>query len=101
MDHVWQLQEAKSKLSELVNRALGEGPQIITRHGEEVVVVISYEDYNQMRKPKTSLVEFLRTSPLAVDSLIAATALQGGFILVTRNPMDFENTGAQTYNPWV
>jgi prevent-host-death family protein len=65
MYHIWQLQEAKSKLSELVNKALQEGPQIITRHGDEVAVVMSYEDFNRLRKPETSLVEFLRSSPLA------------------------------------
>ncbi len=32
----WQLQEAKQKFSELVRRALDEGPQIVTRHGESV-----------------------------------------------------------------
>ena len=69
MNHIWQLQEAKSKLSELVNKALREGPQIITRHGDEVAVIISYEDYNRLRKRKTSLVEFLRASPLASAEL--------------------------------
>ena len=65
MNRIWQLQEAKSILSELVNKAQEEGPQIITRHGDEVAVVISYEDFNRLRKPETSLVEFLRSSPLA------------------------------------
>jgi len=35
-----------------------------------------------------------------IDSLIAATALQGGFILVTRNERDFEGTGVRLINPW-
>ena len=35
----WQLQEAKQRFSELVRRAEKEGPQVVTRHGEEVVVV--------------------------------------------------------------
>jgi antitoxin Phd len=69
MNHIWQLQEAKSKLSELVNKALEEGPQIITRHGDEVAVLISYEDYNRLRKPETNLVEFFRSSPLAGEEL--------------------------------
>lgn len=45
---VWQLQTAKQRLSELVDRALDEGPQIITRHGREVAVVLSFDGYRQL-----------------------------------------------------
>jgi len=38
---VWQVQEAKSRLSELMDRALKEGPQVITRHGRPVVKVVA------------------------------------------------------------
>jgi prevent-host-death family protein len=61
---IWQLQEAKNRLSELVNKALAEGPQTVTRHGEEIVVVISKAEYNRLRKSQTSLLEFFRQSPL-------------------------------------
>ena len=37
----------------------------------------------------------------AIDSLIAATALQGEFNLVTRNTSDFEHVGVRTFNPWI
>ena len=40
-----------------------------------------------------------RTLP-AMDSLIAAIALHGDFVLVTRNVGDFEGTGVQVLNPW-
>jgi prevent-host-death family protein len=69
MGGIWQLQEAKSRLSELVNQAIREGPQIITRHGDEVAVVISYDEYSRLRKPEISLVEFFRASPLVGASL--------------------------------
>jgi len=36
----------------------------------------------------------------AIDSLIAATALQGEYVLVTRNTADFEYAGIRTFNPW-
>jgi antitoxin Phd len=42
----WQLQDAKNHLSEVVNLALSEGPQTITRHGKPAVVVISAQQYN-------------------------------------------------------
>ena len=41
----WQVQEAKQRFSELLRRALEEGPQVVTRHGEEVAVVVSAEEY--------------------------------------------------------
>jgi antitoxin Phd len=61
---VWQLQEAKNRFSELVDKALTEGPQIVTLHGEELVVIISKDEYNRLRKSHTSLLEFFRQSPL-------------------------------------
>ena len=60
----WQLQEAKSKFSEVVNKALEEGPQTVTRHGEEIVVIVSKAEYIRLKKSQTRLVEFFRQSPL-------------------------------------
>lgn len=64
-DKIWQLQEAKNKFSHLVEKAKKNGPQIVTKHGKEAVVVLSFDDYKKMSVPKTDLVEFLRNSPLA------------------------------------
>lgn len=44
----WQLQEAKQKFSELIRRALTEGPQVITRRGEDVVVVVPVEEFERL-----------------------------------------------------
>jgi prevent-host-death family protein len=41
----WQVQEAKARLSELIERARTDGPQTITRHGAERAVLLSIEDY--------------------------------------------------------
>ena len=57
----WQLQEAKNKLSEVIRRAREEGPQTITVRGEDAVVVVQaeiYEEYLQNRRPKESLAGF-------------------------------------------
>jgi prevent-host-death family protein len=62
--HTWQLQDAKNRLSEVVDRAMGGEPQIITRRGEEAVVVVSADEYRRLTKPALSLVEFFRASPL-------------------------------------
>ncbi len=65
----WQLQEAKNKLSELIDRALTEGPQVITRHGSEVAVVMPYAGYQTLTKPKTRLGDFFMASPLRNSGL--------------------------------
>lgn len=64
MKRTWQLQEAKNRLSELVELTLHEGHQTITRHGEPAVVMVAYRDFERWRRKQGSLVEFLRKSPL-------------------------------------
>ncbi len=60
----WKLEDAKNRFSELVRRARSEGPQLVTRHGREAVVILSAEEYEQLVEPG-DLVTFLETSPLA------------------------------------
>jgi len=63
----WQLQEAKQRFSELVRRAEREGPQVVTRHGEEVVVVVPAEEYRRMSErdgeKEMDFKEFLMSAP--------------------------------------
>jgi len=66
----WQLQEAKSKFSQVVREAQTRGPQVITVHGKEAVVVISTKDYQQLTHRQDSLVEFLLNSPLRGSGLV-------------------------------
>jgi len=66
----WQLQEAKNKLSQVAEEAVAYGPQVITKRGEDAVVVISREEYDRLARPQTSLVEFLASSPLAGSGLV-------------------------------
>ncbi|WP_410658562.1 type II toxin-antitoxin system Phd/YefM family antitoxin [Amycolatopsis sp. lyj-112] len=44
----WQVQDAKQRLSELLRRAAAEGPQFVTKHGEEVAVVLDIADYRRL-----------------------------------------------------
>jgi prevent-host-death family protein len=62
--NTWQLQEAKSKFSNLVEKALHQGPQFVTKHGNNAVVILSFKEYQNMTKPQSDLVAFLRSSPL-------------------------------------
>lgn len=59
----WQLQAAKQHFSDLVERARRDGPQIVTKHGKDAVVVISVEDYRRLRGGEPSLIEFIRQAP--------------------------------------
>lgn len=65
----WQLQEAKSKFSKVVNLALSEGPQIVTRHGEEVVVILSIDEYRKQLAPQKTLYDLLIDSPFIGSEL--------------------------------
>ncbi len=61
----WQLQEAKNRFSEVFEKALVEGPQIVSRRGAKRVVIISEEEYACLTHPKEDLVGFFQNSPFA------------------------------------
>ncbi|HNC09603.1 MAG TPA: type II toxin-antitoxin system Phd/YefM family antitoxin [Anaerolineales bacterium] len=65
MEAIWQIQDAKNKFSEMITCAINQGPQLITKHGEKAAVVISYLEYEKLRKSQGKLSEFFSTSPLA------------------------------------
>jgi antitoxin Phd len=65
MIQTWQLQEAKNKLSRVIENAVNSGPQIITKRGVEVAIVLSYAEYQKMIASRGSLSTFFRNSPLA------------------------------------
>jgi len=65
MKATWPLQDAKNRFSEVVDHALTDGPQMVTRRGQEAVVVVSVKDYRRMLQSRTQLVDFFRKSPLA------------------------------------
>lgn len=65
----WQLQEAKSRFSELVEATLTHGPQTVTRRGVEVVVVISLAEFKRMKHGglKNLLLNAPRGEPLEIE----------------------------------
>jgi antitoxin Phd len=69
MNNIWQLQEAKSRFSELVDRVLANGVQIITRRGHNAVVVLSYDEFERLTRPTGGLADFLMASPLSNSNL--------------------------------
>jgi prevent-host-death family protein len=69
MNNIWQLQDAKSKFSEMVECTLAHGAQIVTRRGRKTVVILPFEEYERLTKHTDSLAQFLLASPLAESEL--------------------------------
>ncbi|BBF94506.1 type II toxin-antitoxin system Phd/YefM family antitoxin [Blastochloris tepida] len=63
----WRLQDAKARLSEVVREAQEHGPQRVTLHGRDAVVVVSAAEFDRMQRPVTGhdIVRALQASPLA------------------------------------
>ena len=64
----WLLADAKNRFSELVNRALAEGPQRVVRRGDAVIVV-AQRDYEQLVGKRPSFKEFLLGKGPSLDEL--------------------------------
>lgn len=59
----WQIQEAKQRFSELLRSARRDGPQVVTRHGEEIAVVIDIAEFHRLRGDVQDFKDFLRSGP--------------------------------------
>lgn len=66
----WQVQEAKTRLSELIEKARTDGPQTITRHGAERAVVLSVEDYRDLVAHRPDFKAYLLGGPKVEDFTI-------------------------------
>ncbi len=60
----WQIQEAKARFSEMVERTLKEGPQTVTRHGKPVAVLVPVDEYRRLRTGGKSFKTLLASAPL-------------------------------------
>ncbi|MBI3155697.1 MAG: type II toxin-antitoxin system Phd/YefM family antitoxin [Burkholderiales bacterium] len=61
----WPLQDAKARFSELVRMARSEGPQHVTLHGRDAVVVVDADEFDRLQGARTGelLIEALQASP--------------------------------------
>jgi len=64
----WKLAEAKNRFSELVNKAISEGPQMVSRRDDRVVV-ISEDEYQNLTGKKRNFIEFLLEGNLNLDGV--------------------------------
>src|SRR5947208_16755855 len=63
----WRLQDAKARFSEVVRQAQQQGPQRVTLHGRDAVVVVGADEFDRMQRPVSGrdIVAALAASPLA------------------------------------
>ena len=66
---LWQVQEVKQRFSEVLRAAKNGGPQIVTKRGQEVAVVIDIADYRRMRGETVSFMRFLQSGPVIDEEL--------------------------------
>lgn len=61
----WLLQDAKARFSELVRRVHNEGPQHVTVHGRDEVVIITADEFRRLRGDRTgqALINVMQSSP--------------------------------------
>jgi prevent-host-death family protein len=65
----WTVAQAKAKLSEVIDQAQSEGPQVITRRGQAAVVVVAADEWERKTRRIGNLAEFFATSPLRGSDL--------------------------------
>jgi len=82
----WQLQEAKQRFSEVVRQAEANGPQIVTRHGQEVVVVLSADEYRRLQSGRPDFKEFLMAAPRLDVLDIRRDSTQARIVDLTDSP---------------
>lgn len=74
----WQLQEAKNRLSKVVEEARSGKPQTITLRGTPAAVVVSFDQYQELTRSRLSLAEFFRSSPLGEVELDLERSREAG-----------------------
>jgi prevent-host-death family protein len=71
---LWQVQEAKQRFSELLRAAQSDGPQIVTRHGEEIAAMIDIAEFHRLRGDVADLKDVLLGGPKLDDEVAEAFA---------------------------
>ena len=69
MDDIWTVAEARAKFSEVLDRALSDGPQTITRNGKTTAIIVSAKEWGRRAKRQGTLADFFANSPLRGSGL--------------------------------
>jgi prevent-host-death family protein len=81
-DGAWSVANAKARFSELIETAIAEGPQRVTRHGKDAVVVVSEREWARLTRPARSVVDVL------LDPGIRGVLEPGEALIFARDPAD-------------
>ena len=73
----WAVAEAKAHFSQVIERAVTTGPQVITRKGRKAVIVVSADEWEQKTKRKGNLAQFFASSPLGGSDLVIERSEDG------------------------
>jgi prevent-host-death family protein len=65
----WQVQERKQRFSEVLRAAESGEPQVVTKHGEEVAVVIDVAEYRRLRGETVGFMDYLLSGPLLDEDI--------------------------------
>jgi prevent-host-death family protein len=68
-DH-WQIQEAKQRFSEMIRAVTSQGPQVITRHGEDIAVVVDVREFHRLTRAAVNLTDILLGGQKVDDSIV-------------------------------
>ena len=66
---IWTVAQAKAKLSEVIENALTQGPQTITRNGRRTAVIVDAEEWERKTRRSGTLADFFKASPLRGSEL--------------------------------
>ena len=70
MGKTWQVQDAKARFSEFLEASLVEGPQVVTKRGVEIAVLVAIEQWRRLEKmTKPSLKDLLLASKARTEAL--------------------------------
>ncbi len=71
--HAWPVQDAKARFSELLDRCLAEGPQLVTRRGRDAAVLVPVEEWRRLREAaRPSLKELLLSDDARAEMVVPA-----------------------------
>lgn len=76
MNDTWQLQDAKAKFSEVIEKAQNGEPQFITKRGEPAVVILSHREFIRQRQRSMSLREALSGAPEEIKTIRDKTPIK-------------------------
>jgi len=71
--HIWPVQDAKARFSELLDACVSEGPQVVSRRGAETAVLVPIEEWRRLQAAaRPSLKQLLLTDVARTDMLVPA-----------------------------